>query len=137
SLDHNWAVLEIGTNHPGEIEPLSRLASPDVALVTKVAPAHIEFFESVEKVAEEKLSIERGLREGGVLVLNANDEFMKAEAEKISPLRKITRFGSIESADVRLLKREVLEIINQKVTIASGSQESTATLSSFGQHGAM
>ncbi len=62
------AVYEIGTSHPGEIEPLARLASPDVAVVLNVHPAHIGHFGSVESIAAEKLSIAAGLRAGGALV---------------------------------------------------------------------
>ena len=62
------AVYEIGTNHPGEIEPLSKLAAPDVAVVLNVHPAHIGNFESLDAIAREKLSIAAGIRPGGALV---------------------------------------------------------------------
>ena len=71
--DTDFAVIEIGMNHPGEIAPLSVLANPDVALITSVAPAHLAAFESIEGIAEEKLrvlsEIEAG--ENAVIVLNA------------------------------------------------------------------
>lgn len=63
------AVFEIGTNHPGEIEPLARLVAPDVALVLNVRPAHLEFFDSIEALQREKLSICAGLAADGVAVL--------------------------------------------------------------------
>ena len=68
------AVYEIGTSFPGEIEPLARLASPDVAVVLNVHPAHIGHFGSVEAIAAEKLSIARGLSAGGALVRSADLE---------------------------------------------------------------
>ena len=54
-------IVELGTNHPGEIEYLTKIASPDIAVVTNAYPAHLAGFGSVEKIAEEKLSIAKGL----------------------------------------------------------------------------
>lgn len=67
-----FAVIEIGMNHPGEIAPLARLADLDVAMVTTVAPAHLEAFDSIEGIAREKAAIFEGLRPGGVAVFNAD-----------------------------------------------------------------
>ncbi len=72
--DTEFAIIEIGMNHPGEIEPLARLARPDVAMVTTVAAAHLEAFESVAGIAEEKAAIFAGLSKGGVAVINADLE---------------------------------------------------------------
>ena len=68
----DFAVIEIGMNHPGEIAPLSRLARPHVAMVTTVAAAHLEAFDSIEGIAHEKASIFEGLEPGGVAVYNAD-----------------------------------------------------------------
>jgi UDP-N-acetylmuramoyl-tripeptide--D-alanyl-D-alanine ligase len=62
-------LFEIGTNHPGEIEPLSRLVEPDIALVLNVLPAHIGNFSGLDQLKAEKLSISHGLRSGGTLVV--------------------------------------------------------------------
>lgn len=72
--DTDFAVLEIGMNHPGEISPLARLAKPDVVMITTVAAAHLEAFESIDAIAVEKASIMDGLGKGGVAVLNADIE---------------------------------------------------------------
>ena len=66
--DADAAVFEIGTNHPGEIGPLSRLVEPDIAVLLNVHPAHIENFGTLEAIRREKVSIARGLRPGGVFV---------------------------------------------------------------------
>lgn len=71
--DTDFAVIEIGMNHPGEIAPLARMARPHVALVTIVAPAHLEAFDSVEAIATEKASVMEGLEPGGVAILNADN----------------------------------------------------------------
>ncbi len=70
--DCDFAVIEIGMNHPGEIAPLARLSDLDVALITTVGAAHLEAFENIEGIAREKASIIDGLRPGGVAVLPAD-----------------------------------------------------------------
>lgn len=64
-----YAVAEMGMNRPGEIARLSELAQPDVALVVNVRPVHLEHLGSLDAIAQEKLSIARGLKAGGTLVL--------------------------------------------------------------------
>ncbi len=70
--DVDFAVIEIGMNHPGEIAPLSRMARPDVAMITIVAPAHLAAFESLEGIAREKAAIFEGLEPGGTAVVNGD-----------------------------------------------------------------
>ena len=70
--DADFAVIEIGMNHPGEIAPLSRMAAPHVVMITTVAPAHLEAFESIEGIAHEKAAIMDGLVPGGTAILNAD-----------------------------------------------------------------
>src|SRR3712207_4450337 len=70
--DTDYAVIEIGMNHPGEIAPLARQARPHVILITTIGPAHLEAFGSIEGIAEEKASICEGLEPGGTAVLNGD-----------------------------------------------------------------
>ena len=70
--DTQYAVIEIGMNHPGEIVPLAKMARPHVAMVTTVAPAHLEAFENIDGIAREKASITEVLEPGGVAVLNGD-----------------------------------------------------------------
>lgn len=72
--DFDFAVIEIGMNHPGEIAPLTRMAAPDVAMVTIVAPAHLAAFENIEAIAREKAAIFEGLGPRGVAVYNGDLE---------------------------------------------------------------
>ncbi|MCX7559341.1 UDP-N-acetylmuramoyl-tripeptide--D-alanyl-D-alanine ligase [Sulfitobacter sp. F26204] len=69
-----FAVIEIGMNHPGEIAPLAKMARPDVAMVTTVAAAHLEAFENVAAIAVEKAAIFEGVAAGGIAVINADIE---------------------------------------------------------------
>jgi UDP-N-acetylmuramoyl-tripeptide--D-alanyl-D-alanine ligase len=70
--EDDFAVIEIGMNHPGEIAPLCVLAGPDVALITNVEGAHIGQMGSVEAIADEKASIAQGVLQGGTMVLPAD-----------------------------------------------------------------
>ncbi len=72
--DTEFAVIEIGMNHPGEIAPLARQARPHVGLVTTVAAVHLEAFESVAGIAHEKAAIFEGLEPGGAAIVNADIE---------------------------------------------------------------
>ncbi|MDO5528744.1 MAG: UDP-N-acetylmuramoyl-tripeptide--D-alanyl-D-alanine ligase [Paracoccus sp. (in: a-proteobacteria)] len=65
----DYAVLEIGMNHPGEIEPLARMARPHVAMITTVAAVHLEAFENVAGIAREKAAIFAGLEPAGVAII--------------------------------------------------------------------
>lgn len=67
--DTDFAIIEIGMNHPGEIEPLARLARPHVAMITTVAAAHLEAFGAIEGIAREKGAIFRGLIQPGTAVI--------------------------------------------------------------------
>ena len=69
-MDADFAVIEIGMNHPGEIAPLAKMARPHVAMITTVAAAHLEAFENIEGIALEKASILEGLEYGGDAILN-------------------------------------------------------------------
>ena len=64
-IDSDFGIFEIGMNHAGEITPLTKIVAPHVAIVTTVAPAHLEFFGTVEKIAEAKAEIFLGVAKGG------------------------------------------------------------------------
>ncbi|MEG2569948.1 MAG: UDP-N-acetylmuramoyl-tripeptide--D-alanyl-D-alanine ligase [Clostridia bacterium] len=70
---HEAAVFEMGTNHFGEISRLTRIAKPDVAVITAIGESHIEFLGSKEGVRRAKLEILEGLKPGGTLILNGDD----------------------------------------------------------------
>jgi UDP-N-acetylmuramoyl-tripeptide--D-alanyl-D-alanine ligase len=70
---HRYAVIEMGMNHAGELSGLTRLASPDVALVNNAGTAHIEYLGTREAIARAKGEIFEGLQDDGVAVINADD----------------------------------------------------------------
>jgi UDP-N-acetylmuramoyl-tripeptide--D-alanyl-D-alanine ligase len=77
------AVVELGINHPGEMEVLSDIARPDVTVVTAIGEAHLGFFKGRKHLAVEKQKISAGLREGGIRILNGDDPFLKAKGDKV------------------------------------------------------
>src|SRR6184192_2573180 len=76
------AVWEIGMNHPGEVAALAQLAAPDVAIITNIGVAHIEFMGSREKIAEEKGALAEAVDAEGTVILNADDPFTKGIATR-------------------------------------------------------
>ena len=99
---HRFAVIEMGANHPGEIEYLSTLVQPDVALITNAAAAHLAGFgSSVEDVARAKGEIWSGLKETGTAVINADDTYADYWRELAGDCATIT-FGMTPGCDVSL-----------------------------------
>ncbi len=100
---YDYAVIEMGANHAGEIAYLSELAAPDVALITNAAAAHLAGFGSLEGVAQAKGEIYSGLAAGGCAVMNADDAFVslwhKIMANEKRNLRCLD-FASVAKADV-------------------------------------
>jgi UDP-N-acetylmuramoyl-tripeptide--D-alanyl-D-alanine ligase len=101
--DADFAVIEIGMNHAGEIAPLARMADLDVAMITTVAAAHLEAFADVTEIAHEKAAIIDGLRAGGTVVVPADLDvtpILYAKAAVCGAL--IISFGTDKSADYYL-----------------------------------
>ncbi len=101
-----YAVFEIGMNHAGEIEPLTRLVRPQVAIITTIEPVHLEFFGSLEAIADAKAEIFLGLEPGGAAVLNRdNPQFARlARSAESAGVGRIVSFGEHAGADARLIK---------------------------------
>ena len=96
---HRYAVIEMGTNHIGEIRHLSRITHPTVALITNAAPAHLEGLRNMEIVAEAKAEIFDGLDDNGVAVINADDPFASFWRQRAAP-RRCLSFALHHDADV-------------------------------------
>ena len=93
------AVLEMGMSAPGEIRALTRIAPPDVAVITNVSPVHLQFFSGLEEIARAKKEILDGAKPGAAAVLNGDDPLVMDIAAGF-PGRKLT-FGREPSCDVR------------------------------------
>ena len=106
--DTDFAVIEIGMNHPGEIAPLARLARPHVAMITTVAAAHLAAFDDLAGIAREKATILEGLEPGGAAVLLGDLEVSPILIEKARGLAaKIALFGAGKGSDFRLLSADL------------------------------
>ena len=92
-------IAELGSNRPGEISYLTKLAMPDIAVVTNISAAHLEGFGNIRTIAKEKLSIAEGLRENGVLILNGDRNNLKKGLLRKN-IRIIT-FGKTENCNIR------------------------------------
>ncbi len=98
--EHRHAVLELGMSAAGELRELSLLARPDVAIITMVAPVHLEFFASVEAIADAKAEILEGLGPGGLAVLNGDDPRLRRIGEAFrSRGGKVAWFGRDRAYD--------------------------------------
>jgi UDP-N-acetylmuramoyl-tripeptide--D-alanyl-D-alanine ligase len=97
--EERFAVVEMGANHAGEIDYLTKLVAPDVAVLNNAGRAHLEGFGSLEGVARAKAEIIHGLSPDGVFVLNADDRFADLWRE-LARGRKQRTFGVREAADV-------------------------------------
>ena len=101
-----YAVFEIGMNHAGEIAPLTRLVRPQVAIITAIEPVHLEFFPSIEAIADAKGEIFLGLEAGGAAVLNRdNPQFDRLEQiARRARVERVVSFGEHAGAQARLIK---------------------------------
>jgi UDP-N-acetylmuramoyl-tripeptide--D-alanyl-D-alanine ligase len=100
----DFAVIEIGMNAPGEIEPLSRLARPHVAIITAVEAVHLAAFGDIRGIAHEKAAIIKGIEPGGTIVLNRDTTTYRL-LDRIARHADVARlrFGSIGRPEYRLL----------------------------------
>ncbi|WP_407941815.1 UDP-N-acetylmuramoylalanyl-D-glutamyl-2,6-diaminopimelate--D-alanyl-D-alanine ligase [Methylobrevis albus] len=116
--DAEFGVFEIGMNHAGEITPLTKLVRPHIAIVTTVAPVHLEHFANVEAIADAKAEIFAGLEPGGIAILNAgNNQFERLAAAAQAAGATVVDFGGRESA-ARIVKcalNETCSAVNAEI----------------------
>jgi UDP-N-acetylmuramoyl-tripeptide--D-alanyl-D-alanine ligase len=100
-----YGVFEIGMNHAGEITPLTRLVRPHVAIVTGIEPVHLEFFGTLDAIADAKAEIFAGVEPGGAAVINRDSpQFDRlAAAATAAGVARVVSFGAHEAADARLI----------------------------------
>jgi UDP-N-acetylmuramoyl-tripeptide--D-alanyl-D-alanine ligase len=100
--DHELAVIEMGMNHPGELDRLSKIAKPDIALITNVGEGHLEFLGNVENVAFAKSEIMHGMKRGSTVILNSDTQCFDILSKKASDMGiKVKTFGLYNNADVK------------------------------------
>jgi UDP-N-acetylmuramoyl-tripeptide--D-alanyl-D-alanine ligase len=130
--EHDLAVVEMGMNHAGEIRALATLAHHDLAVVTCVAPVHLEFFGSVAEIARAKYELVETLHPGGVAVLNADDEYVSQFGRDFKG--KVVTFGIRKAADVSARKVTLLGTAGSTFELVAGSVREPVKLPLVGEH---
>ena len=132
--DADFAVLEMGMNNPGEIAALTRLVRPNVAIITAIAPAHIENLGSEEAIADAKAEIFEGLEPDGIAVLpndsSHRDRLVRAARRHAD---RVVTFGSGD-ADVHALHAVKADQGGSLITAALLGSDLTFTISQQGEH---
>ncbi len=98
-LAHEWAILELGMNRPGEIRRLGQICSADIGLITNIGPAHLEGFGSLEGIMEAKGELIETISSNGTMIFNADDPLVMRLADRASC--QTVLFGQAPEADIR------------------------------------
>jgi UDP-N-acetylmuramoyl-tripeptide--D-alanyl-D-alanine ligase len=133
--DARYGVFELGMNHAGELAPLSRQVRPHVALITNVEAVHLEFFKSVEDIADAKAEIFAGLGNHGIAILNRDSPHHDRLAghARHQSVGTILSFGRHAEADAKLLDYAALEN-GSRVTASIAGKTITYEIGMPGQH---
>ena len=129
-------VLEMGMSNPGEIAALASLATPEVGLITALAPVHLEGLGSMEAIAAAKAELLMGLRREGVAVIPGNEPLLEPWRIKLAAHRVIT-FGDADGDDVRLLQREAAGELGALIRLSIFDEAFEIKLPLVGRHNAM
>lgn len=130
-----FSIFEMGMNHAGEIAALTAQVRPHVAVITTIAPAHIEMLGSMEAIADAKAEIFQGLEPGGTAVIPADSPYhdqLKAAAEALGA--RIVSFGKAAHAQVRLLDAVPAPGGGSLVTADLGDRKLCYTVAEPGEH---
>ncbi|WP_309085282.1 UDP-N-acetylmuramoylalanyl-D-glutamyl-2,6-diaminopimelate--D-alanyl-D-alanine ligase [Chelativorans sp.] len=133
--DTDYAVFEIGMNHAGEIEPLTKLVKPHIAIITLIAAAHLGHFNSLDDIARAKGEIFAGVVRGGHAVINRDDQRFKILSKMASEagIKNIWGFGENARAHFRLSQCEP-QGDSSAVTIKVAGQELVGRIGAPGRH---
>ena len=130
---HQYAVIEMGANHVGEIKYLCQIAKPDISLINNVGAAHLEGFGSIEDIVVAKSEIYHGLKEDGIAVINADDPHKKDFIANAQPHRMV-QFSVSQVCD---LKGEYLGASDSgklQIRLSTKSEETEVLLPLLGLH---
>lgn len=131
--DDEVAVLELGISEPGQMDILSEMVKPNMAVVTTIGVAHIEFMKTQENIRKEKLSIVHFMKEGGTLFLNGDDALLK-DAVKTEGLTCRTLFYGTEDWCDYYAKDIIYHATHTTFTCVHGEEEVSVLLSTLGKH---
>ena len=126
SYAHEWAIVEMGMNHPGEIARLTRIACPDIAMVINTAGAHLEGLGSIENVAKAKAEIFEAVRENGTAILFADDprrDILETAVRKNKNIKDLLLFGQDSEASVQSVHIKPSGSRVEFVTVSNGRKD--------------
>lgn len=128
----NIGVLEMGMSARGEIRKLTLIAEPNEGVITNVNPVHLEFFKSVDEIAEAKAELLEGLREPKTAYLNNDDSRVRAMARKFDG--KIVTYGMKSVASFKVRQTQDLGVDGSAFTVHHGRRDVNFVLPLLGQH---
>ncbi|ESX67715.1 MULTISPECIES: UDP-N-acetylmuramoylalanyl-D-glutamyl-2,6-diaminopimelate--D-alanyl-D-alanine ligase [unclassified Mesorhizobium] len=133
--DCDYAVFEIGMNHPDEIRPLVKMVRPHVAIITLIAAAHLGFFRNLDEIAKAKAEVFEGLEPGGAALLNRDDQRWKLleKMAKEAGVEHVYGFGENARATFKLIKCE-LNADHSVIAAKIGGHEIVARIGAPGRH---
>jgi UDP-N-acetylmuramoyl-tripeptide--D-alanyl-D-alanine ligase len=131
----DYAVIEMGANHPGEIDGLTHITRPDIALITNAGPAHLEGFGSVQGVARAKGEIYRGLGDSGIAIINGDDAFCDYWMS-LNKAHKILRFA-LDNTHAEVRGEWLPTVDGGLLTVTTAEHRQAIPLHVPGRHNAM
>lgn len=115
SPDDRISVLEMGMSNPGEIERMSKIARPDIAVITNIGTAHLASLGTRENICRAKLEITAGLADTGCIIMNGDEPLLFAEKEKLSHTVEYigvrNRFAEYRAVNIRMGEKIVYDLI--------------------------
>jgi UDP-N-acetylmuramoyl-tripeptide--D-alanyl-D-alanine ligase len=115
----SFAVVEIGTNHFGEVDYLAKVARPNIGVITNIGPSHLEFFKDLKGVAREKSALLDNLAKPAIALLNADDRAFKGLVNRLTHGQKFFSFGINKKSDfcasqIKLKNKKIEFKVNSK-----------------------
>jgi UDP-N-acetylmuramoyl-tripeptide--D-alanyl-D-alanine ligase len=132
SFDCDIGIFEMGMSAPGEIAEMCRIASPTIGIITNVAPVHMEFFDSIEKIALAKAELAEALPAEGTLIYNVDDPLVRKIADRF-PWNRIS-FGISDQADVRAEEIEMMGLEQTRFQLSCDGITRPAVVPFAGTH---
>jgi UDP-N-acetylmuramoyl-tripeptide--D-alanyl-D-alanine ligase len=131
--EHEVAVIEMGMNHAGEIAALARIAEPDWAVVSNVAPVHLEYFaDGIAGIARAKYELIEALPSDGIAVLNCDDEHVARFGHGMG--KRAVFYGTGECAEVRAVQIAEIGVEGVVFTVTAQGERASVQLHMLGRH---
>jgi UDP-N-acetylmuramoyl-tripeptide--D-alanyl-D-alanine ligase len=130
--EHDVAVIEMGMSHAGEIRALTKIAQPEIGVVTNVAPVHLEFFDSIAGIARAKYELIESLPASGTAVLNADDEYVSQFGRDFRG--KVVLYGTQPASTVRAENIQPKGARGSEFDVVIGNSRARVQLPLVGSH---